>query len=210
MSTSIVLTAALLLASASLAAGVAAPQGTLLFVHYRWMGDSLTLFESKRIPAKVKLSRLGAEGEKLGTRFLDEPGLRNRFTQTLVPGIHRVTAKVRDTTRLVRKDPEGLLMDSVSWQVNVTASTPVAESRSGQPPRLLSAEAGHAWFLTDGSSAVPGGITTFKVRLMSPDAKVLESRWTKGVSSPNPECQKLLVTRRCTNPSPGFLSGFNA
>jgi hypothetical protein len=93
------------LAAASLAtAGDTSPlkrPGTLLIVHYRWKRDSLTLVESQRVPAKVKISRLtpdrlalheaqstevprspfsyelmGADGKRIAVRYLQDPGIR--------------------------------------------------------------------------------------------------------------------------------------
>jgi hypothetical protein len=104
----------------------------------------------------------------------------NRFTALLAQGIHRVTATIKDTTSLVRKDPAGLLIDSVTWQVNVTPGTAMAGPRPvGTTPRLVSADAGQAWFLWDGPTAATRTGAGFRVRLMSPDGKVLENRWVR-------------------------------
>lgn len=51
------------------------------------------------------------------------------FTKPLAAGLHRVTVKVSDTTHVVRKDPKGLLSDSASWQVSVTATTRLLATR---------------------------------------------------------------------------------
>jgi hypothetical protein len=77
------------------------PKGALLLLHYRWRHDSLTLIDSRRIPAAVKVSRLSpekrargreaaggeprsafsfelldADGRRISTRYLRDPGLR--------------------------------------------------------------------------------------------------------------------------------------
>jgi hypothetical protein len=76
-------------------------KGSMLLLHYRWQHDVLTLIESQRVPAAVKPSRsspekrarilaatgeeprsafsyelLGADGKRISTRYLQDPGLR--------------------------------------------------------------------------------------------------------------------------------------
>jgi hypothetical protein len=77
------------------------PKGSMLLLHYRWRHDSLALITSERVPAAIKLSRsspekrarnlaatdgeprsafsfelLGADGKRISTRYLQDPGLR--------------------------------------------------------------------------------------------------------------------------------------
>jgi hypothetical protein len=125
---SFLLAASLLMSPVAGAAGKDSSQGTLLFLHYRWIRDSLTLVESKRIPAKVKPSRLaaklageapgsgprsgfsydllGADGGKLATRFLAEPGLRRvEFQEKGDPTLRSQEQRV-DTTDIFLRIPE--------------------------------------------------------------------------------------------------------
>jgi hypothetical protein len=90
----------------AMAADPAPPTGGMLLLHYRWRHDSLTLVESRRVPAAAKQSRLsaekrrgesapgraappyqgaptgfafelfGADGKRISGRFLQDPGIR--------------------------------------------------------------------------------------------------------------------------------------
>lgn len=82
----------------------------------------------------------------------------DRFTQMLAPGAHKVSAIVKDTIRLVRKDPDGLLSDTVAWQVSVSSTTSLepgttmARGPAGSPG-LVKADAEQAWFNVTGTGA---------------------------------------------------------
>jgi hypothetical protein len=76
------------------------PKSSMLLLHYRWQRDSLTLIKSERVPAAIKPSRSspekrargpatgeeprsafsfelsGADGKRISTRYLRDPGLR--------------------------------------------------------------------------------------------------------------------------------------
>ena len=80
----------------------APPRGSLLLLHYQWKHDTLTLVDSKRVPAAVKLRRsarlpvapkpswvedaprspfsyelVGAKGNPIAVRFLQDPGMQH-------------------------------------------------------------------------------------------------------------------------------------
>ncbi|GEM_PF-2704445 len=107
------------------------PQGTLLLLHYRWRHDSLTLVESSRISAAVKLSRitpekrargigwaeegprsgfsfevLGPDGKRLASRFLQDPG--ERRVEYQVKGEHVLRSQVErvDSSDIFLRIPE--------------------------------------------------------------------------------------------------------
>jgi hypothetical protein len=79
-----------------------APRGSLLILHFRWKHDSLSLLDSRRVPAAVKTSRAAARarsagpgrvdpapaspfgyelvdsaGNAIAERFLDDPGVKH-------------------------------------------------------------------------------------------------------------------------------------
>ncbi len=79
-----------------------APHGTLLLLHYQWKHDTLTLVESQRVAAAVKVRRssrlpvapkpswvddaprspfsyelLGAQGNPIALRYLEDPGVKH-------------------------------------------------------------------------------------------------------------------------------------
>lgn len=80
----------------------APPRGSLLLLHYQWKHDTLTLVDSKRVPAAVKIRRssrlpvapkpswvedaprspfsyelVGAKGNPIAVRFLQDPGMQH-------------------------------------------------------------------------------------------------------------------------------------
>ena len=122
-----------LLAIAAAAGDVSPLQrpNTLLVLHYRWKHDSLTLIESDRIPAKVKVSRLspvrrallqadaatvprspfsyelmGANGKSLATRYLQDPGLRRVEYQEQGERTMRVQEEKLDSADIFLRIPE--------------------------------------------------------------------------------------------------------
>ena len=99
-----------------------------------------------------------------------------QFNQTLAPGSHKVTARVTDTTHMVRKDPDGLLNDSVSWQVSVFSTTALGGMGNATAPTLLGANAKEAWF-----RATAGRMAA--IRLLSADGRELENRSVRGDAS---------------------------
>lgn len=81
--------------------GEPVPRGSLLLLHYQWKHDTLSLVESKRVPAFTKIRRssriptapkpswveadphaafsyelLGAQGNPISTRYLEDPGVQ--------------------------------------------------------------------------------------------------------------------------------------
>lgn len=95
--------AALLLAFALSIAGAdePVPRGSLLLLHYQWKHDTLSLVDSKRVPAFTKIRRssripaapkpswidaephaafsyelLGAQGNPISIRYLEDPGIQ--------------------------------------------------------------------------------------------------------------------------------------
>jgi hypothetical protein len=103
----------------------------------------------------------------------------DRFTQVLTPGVHKVSAIVKDTTPVVRKDPEGLLSDTVAWQVTVSGTTPLTGPGATTAPgsagtaKLVKADAKQAWFRVTGAGP-------FELRLLALDGRVLERQAIPG------------------------------
>lgn len=124
---------------------------------------AITIFSDEIPPLRIKAKRpLGhalavtwlVDGKPMSTETGEKLG------QTLAPGVHTVTAKVTDTTNLVKKDPERLLIDSVSWQVTVSAVTRLAAFDDAGEASLLSVDAEEAWVRTASDGA--GGMEEIK------------------------------------------------
>lgn len=93
------------------------------------------------------------------------------FTKILPPGSHRVIAKVSDTTHMVRQDPDGLMVDTASWQVtvsNVAAAAPQDADGRGVPV-LVAADGKGFWTRFSGTGSA-------HIRLTAADGTVAEDR----------------------------------
>jgi len=93
------------------------------------------------------------------------------FTKLLTPGSHRILATVSDTTHMVKKDPEGLLIDTASWQVTVTsilAAGPQATAGKGFP-LFLGADGKGFWARLAGTGST-------RLRLTAADGSLAEDR----------------------------------
>lgn len=108
-----------------------APKGSMLLLHYRWQRDTLTLVSSVRVPAAVKLSRsaperrstgqavtggdprspfsfelLGADGKRIRTCYLRDPGLRRvEYQEKGRPGLKSQVERV-DSADILLRIPE--------------------------------------------------------------------------------------------------------
>jgi hypothetical protein len=97
----------------------------------------------------------------------------DRFTQVLAPGKHTVSVIVKDTTRVVRMDPNGLLSDTAAWQVTVSGTTSLPGPGATPTPgtagfvQFIKADAKQAWLNVKGGGAS-------ELRLFSIDGRLLE------------------------------------
>jgi hypothetical protein len=98
------------------------------------------------------------------------------FTKTLATGVHKVVAVVKDTTRLVRKDPKGLLSDTATWQVSVNPSAGIDGEASGRLAEGARADA-KQWILRMRSGTSAGAAGDFRLRLATADGTLLDERY---------------------------------
>jgi hypothetical protein len=116
----------------------------------------ITVFANEIPPLRVKAKR--PLGHALAVTWIVDgkplaSATAEKFGQTLAPGIHTVIGKVADTTHLVKKDPELRLIDSVTWQVTVSATTRLAALGDAARASLLSVDAEEAWVQTGTAGA---------------------------------------------------------
>jgi hypothetical protein len=90
-----------------------------------------------------------------------------QFSQLLTQGAHKVSVIVKDTTHMVRKDPDGLLSDTAAWQITVTNTTALNGARPASAPDLVKADGKQAWFRVAGSAAC-------ELRLLTIDGREIE------------------------------------
>lgn len=123
--------------------------GTLLLLHYRWRHDTLTLVESRRVPAAVKIPRSWKRAESISSPFpetapAEEP--RGPLSYELIspegrpltvaylrePGIRRVELQDSGETQLHRETIE---VDSSDLFLRIpgTAARSIRFYRHGRP-----------------------------------------------------------------------------
>jgi hypothetical protein len=94
------------------------------------------------------------------------------FTKSLTAGGHRVTAKISDTTAMVRKDAKGLLKDSTFWNVSVSSVAGIDADRDAigkNGPNLVRADGREFWARLPAQGA-------FRIRLSAADGSLAEER----------------------------------
>lgn len=116
------------------------------------------------------------------------------FGRTLSAGKHTVVAKVADTTHLVRKDAERLLIDSVTWQVTVAPATRLAAQGGAVKAAMLSVDAEAAWMRTGmggsagaigngGSGSGVGSGVPIPFRLRTANGRLVDRGWASADAS---------------------------
>lgn len=112
---------------------------------------AISIFADEIPPLRIKVKR--PSGHALAVAWIVDgkpvaSAMGENFGQTLPAGLHTVMAKVADTTHLVKKDPDKMLIDSVTWRVTVSAATRLAALGGMAEASLLSVDAEEAWVRT--------------------------------------------------------------
>jgi hypothetical protein len=103
------------------------------------------------------------------------------FTKTLAAGLHKVAAVVKDTSRLVRKDPGNLLSDTASWQVSVGSVSGIDADAEGRLAENIRADA-KQWIVRLRAMVPIGAAGIFHLRLVKADGTLMDDRFVENGS----------------------------